>query len=114
MFWRLAVVAVLVMSLTSPVAATERWPGCDWTQWGQNAAHTGQTCARGQRDLRMLARVVVDPFAEKEAAESQSGGYIPVHLPTPLADGDGNVFVLRKGGEYVNCDPPHSGVPAPC
>ena len=114
MFWRLAVVAVLVMSLTSPVAATERWPGCDWTQWGQNAGHTGQSCARGQRGLRMLAHVVVDPFAEQEAAESQSGSYIPVHLPTPLADGAGNVFVLRKGGEYVSCDPPRSGVPAPC
>ncbi|MDR7276076.1 hypothetical protein [Catenuloplanes atrovinosus] len=58
--------------------------------------------------------MVVDPFAEQEAAESQFGGYIPVHLPTPLTDGDGNVFVLRKGGEYVNCDAPGSGTPAPC
>ncbi|RSM40278.1 hypothetical protein DMB66_57375 [Actinoplanes sp. ATCC 53533] len=62
----------------------------------------------------MLARMVVDPFAEQEAGESQSGGYIPVHLPTPLVDGDGNVFVLRKGGSYVSCDSPGSGVPAPC
>src|SRR5436305_5669492 len=114
MFLRLAVAAMLVASLNSPVTASERRPDCDWTQWGQNAAHNGQTCARGQRDLRMLARVVVDPFAEREAAESQFGGYIPVHLPTPLADGDGNVFVVRKGGDYVNCDPPRSGVPAPC
>jgi outer membrane protein assembly factor BamB len=114
MFLRLAVVVALVLSLTSPVAAAERRLDCDWTQWGQNAAHTGQSCAAGQRDLRLLAHVVVDPFAEKEAGESQFGGYIPVHLPTPLVDGDGNVFVLRKGGSYVSCDSPGSGVPAPC
>lgn len=112
-----AVIAVLLTSVTSPVAPVAA-PGeraaCDWTQWGQNATHTGQTCVRGQRDLRLLARMVVDPFAEREAAESSSGGYLPVHLPTPLVDGDGNVFVLRKGGAYTSCDPPGSGQPAPC
>jgi outer membrane protein assembly factor BamB len=114
MYSRLTVVAALVMSVTSPVAAAERRPDCDWTQWGQNAAHTGQLCVEGQRDLRLLARMVVDPFAKQEAAESFTGSYLPVHLPTPLVDGDGHVFVLRKGGEYVSCDPPGSGVPAPC
>ncbi|WP_157410688.1 hypothetical protein [Actinoplanes rectilineatus] len=111
---RFGVVAAMVLSVTSPVSAAGKRPDCDWTQWGQNAAHTGQSCAPGQRDLQLLARLVVDPFAEQEAGESQFGGYIPVHLPTPLADGDGNVFVLRKGGAYVSCDSPGSGTPAPC
>jgi len=106
------VVGSLVMSGAAPAAvADERSSGCDWTQWGQNAAHTGQTCARGQRDLRLLARFVVDPFAEQEDAENFG---LPVHFPAPLVDGDGNVFVLRKGGSYVSCDPPGSGQPAPC
>jgi hypothetical protein len=115
MFLRLALVVYSVlMSVTSPVVVADGRADCDWTQWGQNAAHNGQLCVPGQRDLQLLARVVVDPFAEQEAAESSSGGYIPVHLPAPLVDGDGNVFALRKGGSYVNCDPPGSGQPAPC
>jgi outer membrane protein assembly factor BamB len=94
-----------------PAVADHGSNDCDWTQWGQNAAHTGEVCTRGQRDLRLLTRMVVDPFAEQEEAENFS---IPVHFPVPLVDGDGNVFVLRKGGSYVNCDPPGSGEPAPC
>src|SRR5262249_44402508 len=69
------------------------------------------SCARGQRDLRLLSRLVVDPFAEQENAEA---GGIPVHYPVPLVDSDGNVFILHKGGTYVSCDPPGSGQPAPC
>lgn len=116
MFVRLAVVAaVLLTSVTSPVAAAEGRTGCDWTQWAQSAAHTGQSCVDGQRDLGLLASMVVDPFAPQEAAEATpSGNYIPVHLPAPLTDAEGNVFVLRKGGSYVSCSPPGSGTPAPC
>ncbi len=112
----LAIAAVVltvsgVASAADAADANDRRSGCDWTQWGQNAAHTGQLCVRGQHDLRLLARTVVDPFAEQEIAE---GGALPLHVPVPLVDGDGNVFVLRKGGSYVNCDPPGSGEPAPC
>lgn len=81
---------------------------------GQSVAHTGQTCVQGQRDLRVLAHMVVDPFAEQEKAAAGYGDYLPVNFPTPLVDGDGNVFVLRKGGSYVSCNPPGSGVPDPC
>src|SRR5262249_53592094 len=103
---------LLMMSGVTPAAVADGRPnGCDWTQLGQSAAHNGQSCARGQRDLRLLTRMVVDPFAEQENAEA---GGIPVHYPVPLVDSDGNVFILHKGGTYVSCDPPGSGQPAPC
>jgi outer membrane protein assembly factor BamB len=109
------VVAGLVSVLAGvvPAGVAEGRPGgCDWTQWGQGAAHNGQSCAAGQRDLRLLSRLVVDPFAEQE--EADGFGALGVHFPAPLVDGDGNVFFLRKGGSYVPCDPPGSGEPAPC
>lgn len=107
----IAGVVLMVSGVTPAAVADGHVSGCDWTQWGQNAAHTGQLCTRGQRDLRLLAHTVVDPFAEQEVAEV---GVIPLHVPVPLVDGAGNVFVLRKGGSYVSCDPPGSGEPAPC
>jgi outer membrane protein assembly factor BamB len=108
----LGIASVVVMfGGTASAVADDRSGGCDWTQWGRNAAHNGQSCARGQSDLRLLDRVVVDPFAEQENAD---GGGILVHFPVPLVDSDGNVFALRKGGSYVACDPPGSGEPAPC
>jgi outer membrane protein assembly factor BamB len=85
---------------------------CEWTQWGQSASHDGEVCAEGDSDLRMLARLVVDPFADQEIAET--GGGLLVHYPAPLLDDDGNVFVLEKSGNYVSCDPPGSGEPFPC
>lgn len=108
----LAVVGtVLGIGGVAPVAGADT-SRCDWTQWGQSSAHTGQSCGRGPSDPRLLTRMVVDPFAEQEEAES--GDALPVHYPVPLVDNDGNVFVLRKGGTYVSCDPPGSGVPTPC
>lgn len=103
---------LLMISGLPPATADDRSGGCDWGQWGQSAAHSGQVCVRGQRDLRLLTHVVVDPFAEQETIENFGG--LAVHYPVPLVDGHGNVFVLRKGGSYVNCDPPGSGEPAPC
>jgi outer membrane protein assembly factor BamB len=85
---------------------------CEWNQWGQSAAHDGQVCVDGQRGLRMLARLTVDPFADQETAEH--GGSLLVHYPAPLLDDDGGVFVMEKGGSYVSCDPPGSGQPVPC
>jgi hypothetical protein len=85
--------------------------GCAWTQWGHDASHAGVSCAAGQRGLRLLDRITVDPFAAQEIAESQG---LPVHYPVPLIDRDGTVFVMQKGGTYVSCDPPGSGQPFPC
>jgi outer membrane protein assembly factor BamB len=84
---------------------------CEWTQWGQSAGHDGAVCAAGQDELRMLARLTVDRFAEQETAEMFG---LLVHYPVPLIDSDDNVFVLEKGGSYVSCDPPGSGFPFPC
>lgn len=110
-----AVAAAMVglAGVVTPAAAdrSDRWADCEWNQWGQSAAHDGQVCVEGQRGLRMLAHLVVDPFAQQAFAEF---GGLPVHYPVPLVDGDGNVFVLRKSGSYVSCDPPGSGQPAPC
>ena len=36
--------------------------GCDWGQWGQNWAHTGQSCVSAQGFARALATITVDPF----------------------------------------------------
>jgi outer membrane protein assembly factor BamB len=108
-----AVAVLLVIAGLAPVAAADdRSGGCEWTQWGRSAAHDGQVCVRGQRDLRLLTRMVLDPFAEQETADNF--GALGGHFPVPLLDGDGNVFVLRKGGSYVSCDSPGSGQPAPC
>jgi outer membrane protein assembly factor BamB len=107
----MACVVLMIFGVVPAAVADGRPGGCDWTQWGQSAAHNGQSCARGQHDLRLLSRMVVDPFAEQENIEN---GGIPVHFPVPLVDGDGNVFILKKGGSYVSCDPPDSGQPAPC
>ncbi len=108
----LAVAGALLMVVpTTSAVADDRGRDCDWTQWGQGATHNGVACVRDQRDLRLLARIVVDPFAEQEDTE---GGGIPVHYPVPLVDNDGNVFALKKGGSFVSCDPPGSGEPAPC
>ena len=105
--------ALLIVSGMAPVAAAaDRSSGCDWTQWGQSSAHDGQVCVRGQRDLRLLQRIVVDPFAEQEEAENF--GSLPIHYSVPLVDDDENVFLLKKGGSFVACDPPGSGEPAPC
>src|SRR5262249_4230376 len=90
------------------------WNGgtCDWTQWGQSAAHEGAVCVAGQENLSMLARIVVDRFAAAE--EADTGGQLLVHYPVALLDDEGRFFALEKTGNYIPCDPPGSGTPAPC
>src|SRR4030095_3437443 len=39
--------------------------GCDWGQWGQNWAHTGQSCAAAQGLGQALATITVDPFVDQ-------------------------------------------------
>jgi hypothetical protein len=115
------VVLVVLGVLAAPMRAQDRGDrgdrdrdrdACGWTQWGQSPSHDGQVCVEGQRDLRVIDRITVDPFAEREAAETFDS--LQVHYAVPLLDEDGNVFVMQKGGTYVSCDPPGSGEPAPC
>src|ERR1700750_3402533 len=40
--------------------------GCDWTQWGQNWAHTGQSCVAAQGFGTVLGTVTFDPFVPQE------------------------------------------------
>jgi len=36
--------------------------GCTWSQWGQSAAHDGQSCVTGQAPSNILHHIVYDPF----------------------------------------------------
>jgi hypothetical protein len=85
---------------------------CSWTQWGQSAAHDGQSCVRGQKPTKILDHIVYDPFEFQEMAEG--GGDLFIHYQVPLNDDDGNFYMMQKGGTYTSCDPPGSGTPAPC
>ncbi len=83
----------------------------DWPQWGGNPGHEGASAAAGQPLVSLLADVVYDPFVAQEAAES--GEDLLVHYAVPLLDATG-VFLSFKSGSYLSCDPPGSGLPAPC
>jgi hypothetical protein len=85
---------------------------CTWSQWGQNASHQGQSCARGQDPNRILDHIVYDPFEFKELSEDF--GLLFIHYQAPLNDSAGNYYMMQKGGTYTTCDPPSSGTPAPC
>lgn len=104
--WWIVMAGVLGAGVSAEAAPKK----CDWPQWGQSAAHDGQTCASGQELTRELAHVVIDPFARQELNEN---GSLVTHYQVPLIDGN-DVFVLQKAGQYVNCDPPGSGQPFPC
>lgn len=85
--------------------------GCDWTQWGQNWAHTGMTCTPAPGLSNTLAVVVFDPFVDQERGEG--GGDLLAHYAAPLVIGD-DAYIAVKTGSYVSCDPPGSHTPAPC
>src|SRR5262245_9199353 len=110
--WALAAICLLCGAWGGDRDDDDQGQTCEWTQWGQSPSHDGQVCVAGQRNLRMLARLVVDRFAAQETAETN--GQLLVHYPAPLLDDEGGVFVMEKGGTYVSCDPPGSGQPAPC
>ena len=78
-----------------PVSPPSGSPG--WTQWGQNAQHSGRVDVAAQSPDRVLAEVVYDPFAPQEQAASK--GSLLVHYPAPLVDGD-DVFLMSKGGAF--------------
>lgn len=81
----------LALLLTIPAAAQ------DWSQWGRDARHHGNTDAAGQRLDGIHAEHVLDPFADLE--KSTTGGSLLVHYQAPLVDGD-DVFVVVKSGTY--------------
>jgi len=83
----------------------------DWPQWGSDPGHRGESGALGQPLASILAEVVYDPFVAQEEAEA--GGDLLAHYAVPLVEG-GDVYMARKSGEYVSCDPPGSFGPFPC
>lgn len=82
-----------------------------WTEWGQNAQHTGSVAVVGQHADRRTADLIYDPFVAQEQAEA--GGDLVVHYQAPLADGD-DVFMEFKTGTWIPCKPAGSGQPFPC
>jgi hypothetical protein len=87
-------------------------PSCTWSQWGQSAAHDGETCASGQSPTHVLEHIVYDPFEFQEMSET--GGDLFIHYQVPLNDGAGNFFMMHKAGTFTPCDPPGSGQPEGC
>jgi len=91
--------------------------GCDWGQWGQNWAHTGQACVSASGFGTALATVTFDPFVRQEVEEA--GGLFRrddlfVHYASPLVVGD-DLYMAVKTGAYVPCTPPGNlGTPDPC
>jgi hypothetical protein len=82
-----------------------------WPQWGGNPQHQGSAAVAGQPLTAVLADILYDPFVAQEAAEG--GGQLNVHYAAPLVD-EGAVYIERKSGAYVSCQPPRSGQPFPC
>jgi outer membrane protein assembly factor BamB len=82
-----------------------------WTEWGQNAQHTGTVSVSGQRAVRSIFELTYDPFVAQEQAEF--GGDLVVHYQAPLADGN-DLFMEFKTGTWVPCVPPGSQRPFPC
>ena len=103
---------LLVLSCTSR-GQGPRPSACEegWSQWGLGPAHAGTSCAAVQPLTRILADLVVDPFVLDERAEA--GDDLLGHYQAPLLAGD-DVFLEAKSGDYVPCNPPGGGQPAPC
>src|SRR6266481_10018880 len=93
--------------LLAPLLAS----GQGWTQWGQNAQHTGSVSVTGQRAVRSIFELTYDPFVAQEQAESN--GDLVVHYQAPLVDGS-DLFMEYKTGTWIPCVPPGSQRPAPC
>jgi hypothetical protein len=94
------------MTLPPSVEACAEWP-----QWGGTRDHAGQVCVGGQRPMRFLASVVVDPFAANETA---GDGDLRIHYQVPLVVGD-DVYALQKSGAFTPpCPIPDAGAEAAC
>ena len=68
-----------------------------WTQWGRTSLHDNVSASIGRSPDRIVARLVLDPFAAEE--QLAGDGDLYVHYPVPLVDGD-DVFVVRKSGTF--------------
>jgi hypothetical protein len=97
---------VFLVFLTSAFAYAQ-----GWTEWGQNAQHTGTVAVTGQRAVRSIFELTYDPFVAQEQAESS--GDLVVHYQAPLADGN-DLFMEFKTGTWIPCVPPGSQRPFPC
>jgi hypothetical protein len=71
-----------------------------WSQWGQNAQHTGSVAVPGGPLLRVVADLIPDPFADDERADPNSPGRLHVHYQVPLIE-DGHFYMERKGGSFT-------------
>ena len=92
--------------------------GCDWAQWGQNWAHTGQSCAIAQGFGTALATIEFDPFVAQEVEEAgrlfgPTNADLFAHYASPLVVGD-DLYMAVKAGTYVSCNPVNGVVPSPC
>src|SRR3954452_7013881 len=85
---------------------------CNWTQWGHDGAHSGTGCTPAQPLGRVLAHVVLDPFADQEMADTD--GDLLVRYQVPLLVDD-DVYVEIKSGAYVPCprDDQGESIPGP-
>jgi outer membrane protein assembly factor BamB len=98
----------LALCIAAGLSATARAGGghghhdapdpCDWSQWGQSAAHDSRACARAQEPDRILAEETIDPFAQEGDPYFGSAD----HLQVPLSDDDGRVFVSQKTGDSAD------------
>ena len=78
---------------------------CSWTQFGQNAAHTGGACAPAQGFTSVLATVTFDSSVAQEIldANAQLGQpALNVHYQAPLVTGE-DVYLETKSGTYTAC-----------
>ena len=101
-------------ALASLVAMLTALPGSaagDWLQWGGGPAHRSAASVPALPLAPGAGDVVCDPFVSAEIAET--GGDLLVHYAVPLLDG-ADVYMTFKSGQYISCDPPGSGNPAPC
>lgn len=83
--------ATLVLSVVALSAAAQ-----DWSQWAGNPRHDGASAVIADQPIRIEGAITIDPFAETAA---RLYGYLPVHYPAVLLDGD-DVFVIAKEGTY--------------
>src|SRR5687767_7441956 len=83
---------VLALVLVRPAASQP------WNQWAGGPAHNGTLDVTGQRLMRELANIIVDPFVPQERGEAN--GNLLVHYQTPLSDGN-SVFMEVKSGTYT-------------
>ena len=72
----------------------------NWTQWGQNAQHTGAVNVSGQKLEKVYEKFQYDLLADQIRADE--GGDLLVHYMAPIVDGD-DVFMMQRVGDWVSC-----------